>query len=186
MLLEVGDYSCQHKDSFISIASLERIRMRILLVRPNSKIVKIPPPLGLMYLASFIRQKGFSDVKIIDARCLRLNNERLKQEIREFDPQLVGIASLHFESPEAHSIAKISKTLNIKCAVVLGGPYTSSDYFRALEDESVDYAVIGEGEESFSELIRCIKEGRGLDNLSGVAYRNNDRGSEKNRQTFWR
>lgn len=145
--------------------------MRILLVRPNSGIVKTPPPLGLMYLASFIRNKGFSDIKIIDARRRRLNDAALKDEIAHFAPQLVGITGLHFESQGAHTVARISKSLNRNCIVVLGGPYASADYGRALEDESIDYCVVGEGEESFYELAKSVLEGRSSDGLPGIAYR---------------
>src|SRR3989338_3048292 len=147
--------------------------MRVLLIRPNSKIVKTPPPLGLMYLASFIKQKGINDVQIIDARRMRLSDGALKDKIKKFEPDIVGITGLHFEGNGAHAAARITKSLEKKYIVVLGGPYASADYKMALEDKSFDYAVVGEGEESFYELIKCLSEGGNLDGLKGVAYRHN-------------
>lgn len=144
--------------------------MRILLIRPNSKIVKTPPPLGLMYLASFIRQKGFRDIKIIDARRKRLSDEALKDEIEKFNPNIVGITGLHFESTKLHNVAKLVKSYNKEAIVVIGGPYSSCDYRRALEDSSIDYAVIGEGEESFYDLIKNISEQKSIEGLKGIAY----------------
>lgn len=149
--------------------------MRILLIRPNSGIVKTPPPLGLMYIAAFIKEKIMqADIKIVDARRLRLSDVKLKKIIEQFDPNIVGITGLHFESTEAHAIAKAVKSFNKACAVVLGGPYASSDYKRALEDESIDYCVVGEGEESFYELSKTILETRQPDGLRGTAYRIKD------------
>lgn len=148
--------------------------MRILLIRPNSLIVKTPPPLGLMYVASFIRSKGVpAEIKIVDARRLRLNNAEVKNIIEEFRPSILGITALHFESKEAHAIANIAKSLNKTCVTVLGGPYASSDYKRALEDLSIDYCVVGEGEESFYELTLRILENDTAGSFSGIAFRNN-------------
>lgn len=146
--------------------------MRILLIRPNSGIVKTPPPLGLMYIAAFTRKKmAAADLKIVDARRMRLSSAKVGEAIKQFMPDIVGITGLHFESLEAHAVARMAKSLNSASTTVLGGPYASSDYSRALEDDAVDYCVVGEGEESFYELTQRLSEGRQAEGLEGVAYR---------------
>ncbi|MFA5089606.1 MAG: radical SAM protein [Candidatus Omnitrophota bacterium] len=145
--------------------------MKILLIRPNSGIVKTPPPLGLMYIAGYIRNKMPVEIKIVDARRGRLDEAGIRKVVEQFGPDIVGITGLHFESIGAHAIAKIAKSLNKVCIVVLGGPYASSDYAGALKDASIDYCVVGEGEESFYELAKSISEGNRPDGLGGIAYR---------------
>jgi len=148
--------------------------MKILLIRPNSKIVRTPPPLGLLYLASYIKKmEPGIDLKIVDARRTRLASDAVKGIIEEFNPDIIGITALHFESAQAHKIAKLAKSFNKNCVLVFGGPYASSVYETAMEDSSVDYCVVGEGEESFYELVKRLFSGKQVNDLVGIACRIN-------------
>lgn len=54
----------------------------------------------------------------------------------------------------------------------MGGPHISFDYENILSQGSVDYAVIGEGEDTFLELCICLDKGNDTSDVKGIAYRN--------------
>jgi len=40
--------------------------------------------------------------------------------------------------------------------------------------KAFDYGVIGEGEETFVELLDCLKNSRDVSGVKGIVYRKND------------
>jgi radical SAM superfamily enzyme YgiQ (UPF0313 family) len=152
----------------------KEIMKRILLLRVNSRIEIAPVPLGLMYIASYLRKKRSNniDIKIVDARCNNFSTAILKKIIFDYQPHLLGLTSMHLEKEEAHSIAKLAKEIIPSVKIVIGGPYASAGYYSALEDKNIDFAVVGEGEEIIDELIesssQCYQD---LHKIKGLAYK---------------
>ena len=67
----------------------------------------------------------------------------------------------------------MSKSLFPDVPVVIGGPYTTSDWGNAIENENIDYAVVGEGEKTFSDLLESLAAGEKFPEIKGLAYRFN-------------
>jgi radical SAM superfamily enzyme YgiQ (UPF0313 family) len=151
--------------------------MRVLLLRPNSGIDVAPPPLGLMYIAAYLRNRDASvQIRIVDARSRELSTEALKGLILDYAPELIGLTSMHVERKETHALAGLARQVLPQVKIAIGGPYPSADYQEALQDENIDFAVIGEGEETFSELVSSGCGGyRDLENIRGLAYRQDGR-----------
>ncbi len=147
--------------------------MKILLIRPHSEVPSCAPPLGLLYLTSYIRAHSDHEIKILDARLRELDYDRIETHIQNEKPDLVGITSFTMESPQAHEIAKRSKKVLPHAKVVLGGPYATSDYVEALKDENIDIAVIGEAEKSFCQLVDALEKGEDWREIRELAYREN-------------
>ena len=57
--------------------------------------------------------------------------------------------------------------------IVLGGPHPTAMPSEILNEMAADVAVIGEGEETFLELIRTIESRQTLDSVNGIAYKEN-------------
>ncbi len=147
---------------------------RILLLRVNSAIESAPVPLGLMYIASYLKSKTKDtiEMEILDARSKDLSLEATKRAVLDYSPDILGITSMHAEKAEVHKIARMIKEAMPKIKIVIGGPYPSSEYMHLLEDKNIDYAVIGEGEEVFHELIADYLRGQqDLSAIRGLAYR---------------
>ncbi|MDD5174093.1 MAG: cobalamin-dependent protein [Candidatus Omnitrophica bacterium] len=140
-------------------------------------------PIGLLSLASAIR--GICDLKILD--CLRDSCEtrrtrdfilygtpveRIKEIIRDFSPDIVGI-SIPFsaQSDNAKTICGICKELDPKITVVFGGPDASVNYSRLLKETLCDFCVVGEGEETFFEFVKKFNSGSSLESIEGLAYK---------------
>jgi len=148
---------------------------RILLVRTDLQIPNwaISPPLGVMYLASTLR-KNFSQnirVEIFDMRLYPRAQDRLRKKIQDFQPEVVGLSTISFEAPTMHKVAKMAKEIAPSCRVIAGGPHATIFYDQILKDVNIDYAVVGEGEESFTELVKNLLGGEKYTPLLGVAGR---------------
>jgi len=144
--------------------------MKVLLMRPYSSMVKAPPPLGLLYVASFIRNKNH-EVRVLDARVKRSSDKDIARYLTEYRPEVVGISLLSVEAEAGHHLARIVKNLLPSCKVILGGPYPTSEPEDILRNECVDAGVVGEGEESFSELLNELSDGGIIPRLPGVISR---------------
>lgn len=149
--------------------------MRTLIIRPNCNqhVDIIMPPLGPAYLASYLRENHNVQVRIIDMAIADYGYEGLENQIRAFSPDVLAISALNFESKGAHRIAAISKSIDEGLKVVIGGPYPTAYVKTVMSDRNIDFAVLGEGEETFAKLLQTIRRGKGIAGISGIAFREN-------------
>lgn len=119
-----------------------------------------------------------TEVLLLDAKLDRGIERTISEALREFRPDAVGISALTAESFLAHKLAAAVKAAEPGMPVVIGGPYATSDPEGALGDAALDAAVIGEGEETFAELLRLIisegprwKDPALLRAVNGLAFR---------------
>lgn len=148
--------------------------MRILFIkcfRADDQHFVVTHPLGPMYLASFLRQHGDYEFKIID---MRLNEYRDPDTVvgiaREFNPDLIGFSALTIEAPCLYDTLGRLRPHFPDTPMVVGGPHPSSATERCLKDGPVDLAVIGEGELTMLDIVRALEEGRPLREIPGTAW----------------
>ncbi len=148
---------------------------KVLLIAPNylkvysyvsEEATMILPPLGLAYIASYLRHNGF-EVQVLDLAALRYNDEQTEKAIAKSNADLVAMAATTNTIMEAYNIAKITKkVLNAKVAV--GGPHPTMEPQRTLEEcKEIDYCIVSEAEEIMQELA----QGKQLNTILGLAYR---------------
>jgi len=160
---------------------------RILLVKPRQNIVPyaIEPPLGVMYLASYLRQQqGDIELGIIDMTPENMNYAQLADRMRSFNPDLVGITALTVESRGLHRTAALAKQLRSDTIVVAGGPHASAYPQKVMMDPHFDYVVVGEGELTFNDFVTAIREGGSVREIDGLVYRDNGQTKTNPRQRF--
>lgn len=147
---------------------------RILLVKPDFNFVSdITPPLGLGYLAAVARQAGH-DVQVLDNRLSLQGQTAFHETLQRWRPDIVGISAISSEAEAARRLAEMARTELPNAAIIIGGTFPSTDSRAALFDGLIDLAVLGEGEQVFSEVIACLHEGRDSQKVPGVAYRGGD------------
>lgn len=162
-------------------------KTKIVLISPAQLAEKrgakrIVPPLGLAYIAAVLEKNDF-DVHILDVALegydteIKKNNviiyglkdEEIKTKIKEENPDFVGVSmSLSLYSAQSHNICKLVKEINEEIIVVVGGIHASALPREVLQDENIDYVVIGEGEYTFLELLGNISN---KNEIKGIAYR---------------
>src|SRR5262245_8458495 len=112
------------------------------------------------------------EVRILD---LRLEPEGvLNQVLLEFRPDLVGTTAMTTDCYQSKAVLAIAKgTLGEACFTIVGGHHptmAAADY----EERDVDAVCVGEGEETFQELVKHLSGGgspRKLHHVRGLRFR---------------
>lgn len=129
-------------------------------------------PLALLTIAAPLLEAGYS-VKIIDQRI----NGEWKQELLDsiVDETLcVGITSMTGRQLLYALEASVTVKENTDVPVVWGGIHASLLPDQTLKDKNIDFVVQGEGEMTFLELIRVLKNKSGqFDGIDGLWYKEN-------------
>jgi len=148
--------------------------MKILLIRPHSQVPAAPPPIGLMYLAGYLRQfRNDLEIDAFDARVKLAQAGEVREYIKKSRPDVVGITAFTMESAEAHQTAGMVKELFPEIPVILGGPYPSSDPGNAGNDDNVDFLIFGEGEIPLLQLVNTLEKGDDPAEIKGIQFRQN-------------
>ena len=99
--------------------------------------------------------------------------KEIENVIRDYKPDLIGITFMSTKMGAVQQITNIAKQLYPKVPVVIGGAHPSVLFHSSLEKTKADYVVIGEGEQTFCELIDVLQKGnKELSQIPGIAYRN--------------
>jgi len=136
-----------------------------------SKEVGCFPPLGLLYLAAYAREHGRHTVRVIDMPAENVTYQELAERLRSERPGLVGITGI------THNLVEIKRTVEcVKNAlpdvpVCLGGPHVAAYPREAAELPGVDFALRGEAERPFCELLDAIEQGRSHASVAGLCFR---------------
>ncbi len=134
------------------------------------------PPLGLMYLASYLREHTHHVCGIIDAVAENMNYERLEHSISTFGPDIVGITSSTYTFYDVLQTAKIVKEVDPAIHVCLGGPHTWLFPDETMLHPEFDSLVMGDGEIAFKELVDRLEQGNSFRDINwAVVYREGDR-----------
>ncbi len=122
------------------------------------------PPLGLLYLASALRNRRY-DVTVVDRSV-----DHRPIDYSSFD--VVGIHSDTTRYKRALDLARSAKAAGAK--VVMGGPHPCFVADDVLGSGLVDAIVRGEGEETFPSLLNAWKEGADLTSIPGIIFKTAD------------
>ncbi len=117
-------------------------------------------PLALEELAGNLLEHT---VRILD---LKADPDGLDRELREFQPDLVGITGV---TCEANTMLRLAARVKDSCpaTVVVGGIHASNDpdFFN---QATVDYIVVGIGKKVFAELVCALESDTNCTDLPGV------------------
>jgi anaerobic magnesium-protoporphyrin IX monomethyl ester cyclase len=147
------------------------IYMRVLLLSTPHPLEESPlPPLSLIYLASVLIQEGI-EVKILDFLVTPYHPKKLKRELEEYQPQLVGVTCVTLNYLIARRMLKACKAFNPRIFTVIGGPHVTFALEETLlQSPWIDAIVIGEGERTLVQLVRALEAGKGINHVPGIAF----------------
>jgi len=135
----------------------------------------IYPPLGLLYVAAFAEQQTSHTVAVLDCLADRVTHTGIEEEIRQHQPDLVGIQATTFTLIDCILVARTVKRVDRSIVVVIGGPHVFLYPTETLEIPEVDYVILGEAEESFSGLLDTLSSGGDLNKIPGLGYKQDGR-----------
>jgi len=160
--------------------------MKILLINPpaentlkgnNPPIIDeergFNPPLGLLYLASYLENFTSHQVEVLDTQVEEMSYGEIASRIREKMPDVIGITAMTFTLIDVLKTAKVAKSISRDIKVVLGGPHVYIYPEETISLQEVDALVLGEGEITFAELVDNIDDIERLKKIKGLVFKSN-------------
>ncbi|MEM7344794.1 MAG: radical SAM protein [Chloroflexota bacterium] len=133
----------------------------------EQKIMKPYPTLGLLYISSHLKAKGFV-VDVYDSTFEDLN--KFKQYVHHKRPGLVGLYCNLMT--KQNILQMVEACREVGATVIVGGP-EPPHYAEMYLDSGVDIVIVGEGELTLEELIPHLTRygTKQLDSILGIIYR---------------
>ena len=130
----------------------------------------ILPPVGLVYIATYLREKGF-DARVYDANIKGSNPAVVADMVRDTDPDIVGIYLNSFMINWTREFIATLREMGVTSVIGLGGPLPSVYPGKVLEHIGGDFVVTGEGEIPLEVMCRNIREGKPYySDVPGIRY----------------
>ena len=154
--------------------------MKILLINPSIREWSKPnvAPLGLMYIASVLRDSGY-EVEIMDINAFRWDRDEVQERIRKADFDLAGIGAIVTVYKYVKWLVKVLKEHHPDKKVIVGGSVGTSIPRIVIEKAGADICCIGEGEVTAREVVECLQGGGDLSGVDGIWYRAEDGSTQK-------
>jgi anaerobic magnesium-protoporphyrin IX monomethyl ester cyclase len=131
-------------------------------------------PLGTLYVAAALLRAGH-EVKFFNGAFM--SGKEILRELRQFNPRFVGLYSTTFGWEKAKKTAADIRENLGNVFICAGGPYPIAAQERCLEDagKPLDAVVTGEGEFTVPEMVERLRDGKSLEGVQGVIYREGTR-----------
>lgn len=155
------------KFSFINPSPIEELSDRIAGVASW-------PPLGLLYMATILRDKGM-DVSILDQPAKGYTIEDTVRWVKKENPDFLGFSGYSMSGRTAALTSmEVRKDLP-DLPMVMGSLYATFNAERVLiKYPSVDIVARGEGEETVVDLVDTLTKGDSLKEVQGITFRQGD------------
>ena len=143
---------------------MRKTKISLLSLHSNS----VFPPLGIGHLAAWLDEH----VPGVDVRIFDANFEDVEKRTIEWGADVVGATATTFTWKKAcAALSNVKTALNVP--TVIGGFHVS--LMPEAMPKNIDFGVIGEGEVTFAELIRAIRNGLPTDQIAGTCHWEGDK-----------
>jgi anaerobic magnesium-protoporphyrin IX monomethyl ester cyclase len=150
--------------------------VKILLLDPPHQIFAalrmwMPSP-GLMALGAYLEREGFA-VDLLDSTTLQQPWTDLETRLKTGQYDVVGITcqAATFHKDAIHAVRQVRRCLPEAVIIGGGGHFTLNYEMMFCEAPEVDFIVLGEGELTFTELIKNIPAADSDCTIPGLAYK---------------
>lgn len=131
----------------------------------------VAPPHALLTIAAPLLKAGYK-VRVLDQRTQTVTSDVLRNLISS-DLLCVGISTMTgTQIRNALGLAKMFRDLTDgSVPIVWGGCHPTLLPEQTLESDKVDIVIIGEGDETFLELVSALHSKNSLSTIKGLAYK---------------
>ncbi len=148
-------------------------KIKVLFVYPPFPVNhkhKVVIPISLCRIAAFLMKKDPDvELSVFDAHIEEVGIEDILTRIEEYTPDVVAIGYWTCQAPFVYELSKRIRTLNSHIMVVHGGIHASFSFEEVLQ--YCDVAVIGEGEQTFTQLIQAVRKNKKFETVRGLAFK---------------
>lgn len=157
--------------------------MKLLLIRPPSHHcieTEVPeavrkenvsyPPLSLLAIASYLRERSSYSVSILDGLLHNMSYPELQRQIAAENPDVVGITTFTVGLIDCMKTIQAARSVGVK-HVLIGGPHVNDFPRESGAIPGIDAAVCGEGQATLPAILDALEHGLPLKGLPGVITR---------------
>ena len=131
--------------------------------------------MGLLSIATTLVSKNYKVVCLNPHQIFTTSNEELIKFFRLYSPAVVGFYTIADNIFIVKEIAALIKKVSKDIKIAVGGPQACALEGKILEDKNFDIVVLGEGENTFPQIVEhCINGKIELKNIKGIIYRDGD------------
>lgn len=132
--------------------------------------------LALGYLKAYALKDEFvrknTDIEIIDFDTESLTVQQVVYYLSQNPPDIIGFSCYCWNISKVLDTARIIKTLFPDVKIILGGPEAGPAGKKYLiENNFIDAVIKGEGEITFTELLKAYLGRQNIEDIKGVSYR---------------
>ncbi len=129
-------------------------------------------PYGLLSLAAQAMHAGH-EVKIFNLS--NFDWPRVESLLSELDADVFGLTCFTSNRRGVDVVSRHIRQFHPSAHIVVGGPHATALPVETLQHyKAIDTVVIGEGEVTFMELLRCLETNEPTEGLPGTAWQDSD------------
>ena len=158
--------------------------MKIIFVNPPTKnliTANIPmvvedfkgalPPLGILYVASYLKKYTDHEIKILDLELEPKSEEELEDYLLREKPRVIGITLISFLMIDVINLVDLIRRFLPEVKIIAGGPHANIYPVETLKGLNIDYVVLGEGELPCFDLINNLNDREKLKTIKGLVFK---------------
>ncbi len=125
------------------------------------------PNIGILYLISYINRKFSSEVDCLYLESFLCLKDHISKVV-DYRPDIYGISFSSFHRNQAYDTLKKLRTYLPNTVFLCGGPHATALPDEVLQNSPTDACVIGEGEETLTEIVQHMLNGDKKDDVLSV------------------
>lgn len=127
------------------------------------------PPIELCYISSVLKNAS-EDVFLLDSIAEKISLNDTIKRLKEISPDyLIFMPGMETLDKDLETAMILKDVLG--CSLICFGHFPSLFPEEIINKGNIDYLIIGEPEETISELNQALKTGQGLNSIKGLAYK---------------
>jgi anaerobic magnesium-protoporphyrin IX monomethyl ester cyclase len=138
----------------------------------------LPPPYGIIQLATYLERENKNvEIEMLDCNAAHVDWKDLEKRIESSNPDIVASSSL--ATCNTYVVVRTletAKKVNPNTLTVTGGQHFTATAQESLKEyPEIDAIVRGEGELTFTELVRNAGKQSDFSKTDGLSFRHNDK-----------
>jgi len=148
-------------------------------IKAIDDVFTVSESLGIAYLTAVLIQNGY-DVEVLDCLAEGYDSSAFKTFLLQKKYDVIGISTYTPDWYITKKSLSMIKKLQPDSITVIGGPHVNSMVNAGLykylfsDSDCFDFAVYGEGEQTFLDLVRAIADKKDIDSIDGILWKNSD------------
>jgi len=150
---------------------MTNVDVDLLLINPiNRKKLPAYPPIGLISIATYLQENGFS-CKILDRNIERGN---IAETLKKYNPRAVGV-SFFATGPliidGINIIRTLRQVMGKEIPIICGGLYPTLFPEHVIKDKDINFVIVSDGEITLLELMKNIDKPVNYRGIKGLVYK---------------